>query len=308
MSFRLLLFAATCGWSLSSIALGQSQPTCPKGFQPYANRCISQRMADYISCVEASGGNSERIATEVTNANAGNTGVNVQGSGSGVVMKGSGSVTVDRATEHALATKFEQTWTSRGMEECRKVLDPPIRSQPKTQSSLRPSTEVHTERAASCCDWIVGRWRATVERISNRDLQNVPGYTDHCEWNWEEAYVLDVSSSPKMVGHLAGSLNGKSEYCYSEDDDSHVRIEERTLPYDEKVNSEIDISISPSEVPPELKVLLANCKSDACAWVAKSSSPTEFVVQCLTFCNMSLWGPALGTQESPVQRIRFVKE
>lgn len=82
-------------------------------------------MADYISCVEASGGNSERIATEVTNAKTGNTGVGVKGSASGLVAKGSGSVTVDRATEQALASKFEQTWTSKGMEECRKVLDSP---------------------------------------------------------------------------------------------------------------------------------------------------------------------------------------
>ena len=32
---------------------------CPRGYQPYASRCISQKMADYISCVEASGGNPE---------------------------------------------------------------------------------------------------------------------------------------------------------------------------------------------------------------------------------------------------------
>jgi hypothetical protein len=140
MCFRIVVLAATCGWLMSSDALGQSQPTCPKGFQPYANRCVSQRMADYISCVEASGGNSERIATEVTNAKAGSTGVDLKGSGSGMVVKGSGSVTVDRATEQTLASKFEQTWTSTGMEECRKVLGSRS-AQPKTPSSPKPSTE-----------------------------------------------------------------------------------------------------------------------------------------------------------------------
>ena len=129
---RRAVFVATCAYFISTTALAQTQPTCPKGFQPYANRCITQRMSDYIACVEASGGNSERIAIEVTNANAGKTGVGVKGSGSGVVVKGSGSVTVDRATEQALASKFEHTWTDKGMEECRKVLDPPKSPSPKS--------------------------------------------------------------------------------------------------------------------------------------------------------------------------------
>lgn len=285
-------------------------PTCPKGYQPYANRCVSQRMADYISCVEASGGNSERIAREVTNANAGKTDVGVTGSGSGVVVKGSGSVTVDRATEHALASKFEQTWTSMGMEECRKVLDPPRPSHaPQSSSSPQSSTEVHTQQAASCCDWIVGRWRASIDRTSSRDLHNVPGFTDHCEWTWEETYVLQVTASPKIAGHLSGSYNGKQEYCYSVADDG-VRIQERTLPYDSNnANSRpVDVSISPSDSPLEVKIIAGSCKTDDCAWVAKNSSPTEFVGECLTFCDISLWGPPPAIQQSPVQRIRFVKQ
>lgn len=144
MLIRVMVVAATCSWLMSSNALGQSQPTCPKGFQPYANRCISQRMADYVSCVEVSGGNSERVAIEVTNAKGANTGVGVKGSGSGVIAKGSGSVTVDHATEQALASKFEQIWKSNGMEECRKVLDPPRPPNPKTPSSPKSSTEVNS--------------------------------------------------------------------------------------------------------------------------------------------------------------------
>src|ERR1700687_2434547 len=132
MNPRRAIFVATFGCLMSVNALAQTQPTCPKGFQPYANRCISQRMADYISCVEASGGNSEPISFEVSNANTGKTDVGVKGSGSGVVAKGSGSVTVDRATEKALASKFEHTWTDKGMEECRKVLDSPKSPPPRT--------------------------------------------------------------------------------------------------------------------------------------------------------------------------------
>src|SRR5580700_7449908 len=131
MNPRRAIVVVTFGCLMSGNALAQTQPTCPKGFQPYANRCISQRMADYISCVEASGGNSERIAYEVSNADAGKTGVDVKGSGSGMVIKGSGSVTVDRATEKALASRFEHTWTDKGMEECRKVLGPPKSPSPQ---------------------------------------------------------------------------------------------------------------------------------------------------------------------------------
>src|ERR1700688_3486857 len=199
MTSRFMVFAGICGWLLSSYALGQSQPTCPRGFQPYANRCISQRMADYISCVEASGGNSERIATEVTNAKAGKTDVGVKGSGSGMVLKGTGSVTVDRATEQALASKFEQTWTAKGMEECRKVLDPPGVTQPKKQSSIQPgqASPVPAVGNTSCCDWIVGRWRASVPRFSERVMHDVDGYTDHVEWRWTEDYALEVYKSSK---------------------------------------------------------------------------------------------------------------
>lgn len=147
MKSRCAVVIVACGLLMSADASSQTQPqptqtpshTCPKGFQPYANRCISQRMADYISCVEASGGNSERIEYEVQNADSGKTGVGVKGSGSGMVVKGSGSVTVDRATEKALASKFEHTWTDKGMEQCRRVLDPPKSPQKNATGTSNPS-------------------------------------------------------------------------------------------------------------------------------------------------------------------------
>lgn len=157
------IFVATFGCLMSANALAQMQPTCSKGFQPYANRCISQRMADYISCVEASGGNSERIASEVSNADAGKTDVGVKGSGSGMVVKGSGSVTVDRATERALASKFEHTWTDKGMEECRKVLDPPKSPTPHTHKTPNASdNKVNGNQTAIALNGIAIAGPATV--------------------------------------------------------------------------------------------------------------------------------------------------
>jgi len=309
MTFRLLVFAGIGGWLLPSYALGQSQPTCPKGFQPYANRCISQRMADYISCVEASGGNSERVATEVTNAKAGNTGVGVKGSGSGLVLKGSGSVTVDRATEQALASKFEQTWTSQGMEECRKVLDPPGVTQPKKQSSLQPAQAMPVQAAGntSCCDWIVGRWRASVPRFSERVMHNVDDYTDHVEWRWTEDYALEVAMSSKSAGRLAGSYDGMAKRSYTIANNDGHRFDEKDLDAEPGATSRVDVRMSPADDADELKIFAGNCKSDDCAWVAKASSTTEFVARCLSRCEMSLFG-WLTVHYVPVQQLTFVKQ
>jgi hypothetical protein len=122
-------------------------------------------MADYISCVEASGGNTDRIALEVTNAKAGNTGVGVQGSGSGVIAKGSGSVTVDRATEQALATKFEQTWASSGMAECGKYLDPPPHPKPKSEVASSRPYDVDSANRKQYLEWLKPPSNATSLRI-----------------------------------------------------------------------------------------------------------------------------------------------
>lgn len=182
MKSRCAVVIVACGLLMSANASSQTQPqptqtpsqsTCPKGFQPYANRCISQRMADYISCVEASGGNSERIEYEVQNADSGKTGVGVKGSGSGMVVKGTGSVTVDRATEKALASKFEHTWTDKGMEECRKVLDPP--KSPHKSSTTSPNNN-QTGSTAIALNGIAIAGPATVNNptVNNFGLPALP--------------------------------------------------------------------------------------------------------------------------------------
>jgi hypothetical protein len=94
-------------------------------------------MADYISCVEASGANQQRVETEVSNAQARALSAGAQGSGSGVIAKGSGSLVVDGSAERALAKKFEKTWFSDAMVECRKVLVPE-KSGNTGKSTVRP--------------------------------------------------------------------------------------------------------------------------------------------------------------------------
>lgn len=99
---------------------------CPDGYQPYGGRCVSQHMADYISCVEASGGNQEMLIDEISKVDGGKRsgGVNAElhpprarvGIGVGVV--------ISKAGEQSIARRLEQRWQSNGasMSECRKAL------------------------------------------------------------------------------------------------------------------------------------------------------------------------------------------
>ena len=105
------------------IVVQAQEPKCPKGYQPYANRCVTQRMADYISCIEASGGNRDEISEEITHLTAGKTSGGVKGSGGGVIAKGSGAVLLDKASEKVLAKKLATKWFPKGMDKCAQFLD-----------------------------------------------------------------------------------------------------------------------------------------------------------------------------------------
>jgi hypothetical protein len=82
-------------------------------------------MADYISCVEASGGNRQTMYDEVSKAAAAQTSGGLKASGGTPVAKGAGALVLSRDSEQALAKKFEQTWFSNAMAECTKVLSLP---------------------------------------------------------------------------------------------------------------------------------------------------------------------------------------
>jgi hypothetical protein len=108
-------------------------PTCPSGLQPYANRCISQRMADYISCLEASGGNKKEIVDEISRAGKNQTSGGISGSGKGPAVAASGSIALDQKTETELVRKFETRWFPGSMSECAKAMD----STPVVDSTAR---------------------------------------------------------------------------------------------------------------------------------------------------------------------------
>ncbi len=92
-------------------------------------------MADYIACVEVSGGNKQEITEEVQRTKGSKAGGAASGSGSGLVIKGQGGVVVDRNAEESIARRLQQRWYSSAMAECRKVLQLP---EPKARSGSRP--------------------------------------------------------------------------------------------------------------------------------------------------------------------------
>jgi hypothetical protein len=115
---------------------------CPQGYQPYANRCVSQRMGDYISCVEAAGGNRETLSEEISKTVGGKTSGEIKAQGGTPLVKGAGSAVLDRASEQAIARKFEQKWYSNSMQECSKALDLPAQvAKAIEQNRLRTTNE-----------------------------------------------------------------------------------------------------------------------------------------------------------------------
>lgn len=119
---------------------------CPKGYQPYADRCISQRMADYISCVEASGGNRGQMIIDVREAGTNSKAIDASLSGKGPIVKGSVGAKVNRATEQALAKRWETRWFSGSMNTCAQVLDKPLSKQ-QTEKTVKRAAKKGAEEA-----------------------------------------------------------------------------------------------------------------------------------------------------------------
>lgn len=80
-------------------------------------------MADYISCIEASGGNKQEISEEVSALSGKQTGGAASASGGNKIIKGSAGLALDQKAESALVKKLEGKWFSGGMSECAKVLN-----------------------------------------------------------------------------------------------------------------------------------------------------------------------------------------
>lgn len=199
-------------------------------------------MADYITCVKESGGNSERITLEVKNANNGSTGVGVKGSGSGVVAKGSGAVTVDHATEQALASKFEQIWGSRSMEECRKALDPPRPSRPKEPNSSKPTSEhnstvsalTEVRTAIQAMEKLIRDWGQEVRQAHTRVERAQTRLTSASEDARAQAQE-DLDKAKDAYGIALAGING--------------RLDQASLPVISQMNQAVAHAIARMKMP-----------------------------------------------------------
>lgn len=109
----------------SMSATAQSAAKCPKGYQPFGEGCVTQRMFDYISCVETSGANHQEMTEEVNDAANRQLSGEAKGEGSGVVAKGKGSIVVNANSEKQLVKKIQQKWYSDAMKQCANVLQSP---------------------------------------------------------------------------------------------------------------------------------------------------------------------------------------
>jgi hypothetical protein len=106
-------------------AISWAQAKCAAPTQPYGERCVSARMADYISCIEASGGNREELLLEVNQAGGKSAGGALSASAAGPVIRGGGSITLNTASENALAKRLQQRWFGNAMAACASILDVP---------------------------------------------------------------------------------------------------------------------------------------------------------------------------------------
>jgi hypothetical protein len=99
----------------------------------------------------SSGANQERVATEVSNAQSGQLSAGAEVSVKEPVANIKAKLVVDKKAEQALAKKFEQTWFSNAMAECRAVLTPEVKSNPKAPAvqSSKPDAKVSQAQAST---------------------------------------------------------------------------------------------------------------------------------------------------------------
>ena len=139
MSKRVLLSATLISVLFHVCATAQNSPKCSKGYQPFGEGCVTQRMFDYISCVEVSGANRQEITEEVNQVASRQLSGEAKGEGSGAIVHGAGSVALNANSEKELIKKIQQKWYSDAMKHCANVLEPP-RKKPSSHGTTDSAT------------------------------------------------------------------------------------------------------------------------------------------------------------------------
>lgn len=99
-----------------------ASPECSTGFQPYADRCVSQKMSDYIACVEANGGNKQDITNIVSSFIKKDVGGSINVEGSTRIFSGKLSPQAQKSSENEILAKIETHFFPGASSECSKVL------------------------------------------------------------------------------------------------------------------------------------------------------------------------------------------
>jgi hypothetical protein len=91
---------------------------CPVLFQPYGNRCDSQATAEYISCVEAAGGNKAQIQEDVSRVKGNSGSASAKGEFKAQTVGGGGGLVLDKRAEAAVAQRIERRWFAGAGSDC----------------------------------------------------------------------------------------------------------------------------------------------------------------------------------------------
>jgi hypothetical protein len=95
---------------------------CPPGFQPRAEVCVSQRMIDFIACVQEVGGNKQEVDDFFSETLKGKIKGGAAGQGNGLIVSGKGSLELDKDSEQEIAKRLQTKFFPTGLEQCRMVV------------------------------------------------------------------------------------------------------------------------------------------------------------------------------------------
>ncbi len=210
---RMFLVAILC--LIPSFVLANSV-VCPKGYQPYSDRCITQSMADYISCIEASGGNRQSISEKISLF-----GIKKTNSGGGVAVgvpkiKSSATLILTKEMQDKFVNNVISEMYPNAMRECANVLKSGNnirKGTPKKNSKLETVIQPPKEETAiqSPKEDFKVTFSASIEGLytemyRNKDLWIVVQPVNSPKYHPQPAKVLKLKNNKWMaVAYVGGS-------------------------------------------------------------------------------------------------------
>lgn len=95
---------------------------CTSSQQHYGQWCLSQRMIEYLVCLEKSGGNQETISNEISMAVRDSNKLSGGVTADGKIIKGGVNGSLNKQSEQKLESKLRKTFYSGAMKSCSEML------------------------------------------------------------------------------------------------------------------------------------------------------------------------------------------